>query len=133
MVLFLEFAFGSFYNLFLCRKTLYLFSLRLFSLSPQAILGLISLDCFFAWLWITFSCFFICLVILDCILDIVDDTLLCKGFCFLPPKSVDFCSSRQFKYQFNQLLNDYLWFMLAWFYALLGQIFGKPTVFSKLF
>lgn len=100
MVLFLEFAFGSFYNFCFSVGSPFL-SLRLyFSLSPQATLELVSLDCFSPWLWVIFSYFFtcICLVILDCILDIAMVHCWCKGLCYLPLKSVDFCSSRQFSY-----------------------------------
>ena len=47
------------------------------------ILRSVSVDLFFFWLWIIFSCFSMCLIIFYWMLDILNVTLLVTGFCYI--------------------------------------------------
>lgn len=49
-----------------------IFSLCLLILTSGLSPLILSIDYFFSWVWVKFSYFFICLIILDCILDIVN-------------------------------------------------------------
>ena len=68
----------------------------------------------FYWFMTTFSCLFICLVILYYMLDIMNVMLL-RVFCCLLQQSTEFCSKRQLIY-----LEISMIFLKALFLSLVG-------------
>lgn len=71
--------------LYLFEHTDYVYNSCVISFSANSIVcvifGSVSVDLFLFWLWVIFSCFFVCLVIFYRMLDILNFTFLGAGFC----------------------------------------------------